>query len=304
MLDEPQRLADGRNGAFFAELATLPGSYDGPDGRQPEPYGLMAFGEAATLAEVAAPWLDGRIAPNGTQFLFAAGFDFGELATLRISLELGGAKPVVVGADAYDPDFSIEPGALNTYRYLSYLAYATGHLADLAEAETAMQGLLARVVPDVPTHDNPAKTHAWALWNRVPLLVSGRSASGLQQLLQQTFAHVGKSLTVTSGPHATGFASGAFEGRHRLGDDVVALVVGPEDDETALVREILSTRVAQIEWLEPPTDLALPSDPVAAHLVRWYYATWVAAYLARLHEQDAAEAEVYQSVRASATQQA
>ena len=304
MLDEPQRLAEGRNGAFFAELAAVPGSYDGPDGRQPEPYGLIAFGEAATLGDVAAPWLDGRVAPSGTQFLFAAGFDFGELATLRISLELGGAKPVVVGADAYDPDFLIEPGSLNTYRYLSYLAYATGHQDALADAETAMRELLLRVVPDVPTHDNPAKTHTWALWNRVPLLLSGRAASGLQQLVQQTFARVGKSLTVTAGPHAAGFATGAFEGRHRLGDDVVALVVGPEDDETALAREILSTRVAQVEWLEPPADIALPGDPVAAHLVRWYYATWVAAYLARLHEHDAAEAEVYREVRASATQRA
>ena len=304
MLDEPQRIADGRNGAFFAELAGIPGSYDGPDGRQPEPYGLMAFGEAATLADVAAPWLDGRVAPSGTQFLFAAGFDFGELATLRISLELGGAKPVVVGADAYDPDFLIEPGSLNTYRYLSYLAYATGHQDALAEAEAAMRALTLRVVPDVPTDDNPAKTHAWALWNRVPLLLSGRAANGLQQLVQQTFARVGKSLTVTAGPHSTGFATGAFEGKHRLGDDVVALILGPEDDETALAREILSTRVAQVEWLEPPTDIALPTDPVAAHLVRWYYATWVAAYLARLHEQDAAEAEVYREVRSSATQRA
>lgn len=302
MLDDPNRLAEGRNGAFFASLATLPGSYEGPDGRQPEPYGMIAFGEAVTLAEVVSPWIDGRVVSMGTQFLLAAGFDFGEVSTLRISLELGGSKPLVIGSDAYDPDFRIEPGPLSLYTYLSYLAYATGHEEALAEAEAAMATLVTRVVPDVPTNENPAKTQAWALWNRVPLLVSGRSAAGLQTLVQQTFARVGKSLTVTSGPHSSGFVAGAFEGRHRLGDDIVALVVGPEDDETALVREILSTRIAQTDHLEPPADVTLPADPVAAALVRWNYATWTAAYLARLHDEDADEAQVYRTAHETATQ--
>ena len=301
MLDEPMRLADGRNGEFFSDLAMLPRSYDGPDGRQPDPYGLIAFGEAATLGDVTSPWIDARVSPAGTQFLLAAGFDFGEVATLRISLEIGGAKPLVVGSDAYEPDFRVEPGSLSTYTYLSYLAHATGHGDALSAAEHVMQRLVERVAPDVPTNENPAKTHAWALWNRVPLLVSGRAATGLQLLVQQTFARVGKSLTVTSGPHASGFVAGAFEGKHRLGDDVVGLVVGPEDDETALAREVLATRVAQVEHLEPPADLELPADPVAGSLVRWYYATWTAAYLARLHEEDAAEADVYRAVRETAS---
>ena len=304
MLDEPARLSDGRNGAFLGALGSLPGSYDGPDGRQPDPYGLIAFGEAAALAEVVSPWIDARVAPAGTQFLLAAGFDFGEVATLRISLEIGGAKPLVVGADAYEPDFNVPPGSLSTYTYLSYLAYATGHADALAEAEHAMRRLLERVVPDVPTDTNPAKTLAWSLWNRVPLLLSGRSGTGLQMLVQQTFARVGKSLTLTAGPHAIGFVAGAFEAKHRLGDDVVGLVVGPQNDETALAREILATRVAQIEHLEPPDDIPLPADPVAAALVRWYHATWIAAYLARLHEQDAAEADVYRAVRETATERA
>ena len=300
MLDEPHRLAEGRNGSFFAALATLPGSYDGPDGDQPGPYGLIAFGEAAALAEVVAPWIDGRVAPTGTQFLLAAGFDFGEVATLRISLELGGTKPIVVGSDAYEPDFGVEPGSLGTYTYLSYLAFATGHSDSLAVAETAMKRIAELVAPDRPTEQNAAKTHAWALWNRVPLLVSGRSSSGLQLLVQETFARVGKSLAIPSGPHATGLVAGAFEGKHRLGDDVVGVVVGPENDETALAREVLSTRVAQTEHLEPPAEVELPADPVAAALVRWYYTTWTAAYLARLHEEDAAEAEVYRAVRDTA----
>ena len=301
MLDEPHRLSEGRNGAFFGALGALPGSYDGPDGRQPEPYGLIAFGEAATLAEIVAPWIDARLTPAGTQFLLAAGFDFGEIATLRISLELGGAKPLVIGSDAYEPDFRVPPGTLSTYTYLSYLAYATGHTEALAEAEDAMGRLLVRVVPDVPTNENPAKTLAWALWNRIPLLLSGRSGTGLQMLVQQAFARVGKSLAITAGPHASGFVAGAFEAKHRLGDDVVGLVVGPQDDETGLVREVLATRVAQIEHLEPPDDIPLPADPVAAALVRWYFATWTTAYLARLHEEDAAEAEVYRAVRETAT---
>lgn len=300
MLDEPHRLGEGRNGAFFASLAALPGSYDGPDGRQPEPYGLIAFGEAATLAEVASPWADARISPSGTQFLLAAGFDFGEVATLRISLEVGGARPIVVGSDAYEPDYRVEPGSLTPYTYLSYLAHATGHHDALGEAEAAMRRTAERVGPEIPTEQNPAKAHAWALWNRVPLLVSGRAGAGLQMLVQQTFARVGKTLAVTSGPHANGFVAGAFEGKHRLGDDVVGLVVGPDDEETGLAREILSTRVAQIEHLEPPA-VELPADPVASALARWYYATWTAAYLARLHEEDAAEADVYRSVRETAS---
>lgn len=304
MLDEPQRLADGPNGPFFASLATLAGSYDGPDGKQPEPYGLIAFGEAATLADVLSPWIDARVTMAGTQFLLAAGFDFGDVATLRISLELGGTKPLVIGSDAYDPDFRIEPGPLSAFTYLSYLAYATGHDEALAEAQRAMRTIAERVAPDIPTDQNPAKTLAWTLWNRVPLLISERSSAGLQMLVQHVFARTGKSLAVTSGPHSGGFVAGAFEGKHRLGDDVVGLVVGPESDETSLTREVLSTRVAQTEQLEPPADIAMPADPVAAGIVRWYYATWTAAYLARLHEQDAAEADVYRTVRETATKHA
>ncbi len=301
MLDDIDALKARDTQAFLARLASLPGSYDGPDGLQPEPYGLLGFGEAGDVAALAASWVDGTLVTSGTQFLLAGGFDFGEAGALRISSELAGARPIVLGDDVYQPSYRIPSGTLSPYTYLGYLAHATGHTEAWGAADARLRELAPRLAPEVPTDLNPAKQLAWALWNRVPLLVSDRARSPLQGLLQQVFARVGKTLVIPTGAHATAVVSGAFEGRHQLGDDVVGLIIGREGAEVALVREVLATRVAQVESLTSDgAALEGLGDGVAEAVVVWYLGLWTASYLALLHSFDPSENPIYQNVRSSA----
>jgi hypothetical protein len=165
-----------------------------------------------------------------------------------------------------------------------------------------MRLVAAAADPTLATDENPAKRLAWALWQRVPLLVSERGAAAGQPLVQQTFARVGKALAVPTGDHGALVAAAAFEGRHALADDLVALVVGRRLAETDLIEEVLSTRVAQVErltfgdgWLPPSLE-----DIVLDAIVLWYAVTWVAAYGALLAELDPADEGVYGRVRAVA----
>lgn len=302
MLDDFDALSALDTSGFLTQLAALPGSYDGPDGLQPEPYGMLGFGEASVLTGLLAPWIDAPMVARGTQFLLTSGFDFGEVAALRLNAELAGASPIVLGDAAFEPSYRVPAGALSPYTHLSYLAYATGHGDALQAAEARLRELLPRLGPDVPTELNPAKTVAWTLWNRVPLLISSRGRAGIQPLVQQVLARVGKALAIPTGTHPTAVVTGAFEGRHQLGDDIVGLVLGPEDREVALVREVLGTRVAQIENLAAHAGdpFAGLEDPVGQALVMWYLSAWVAAYLALLHSFDPGDSGVYRQVRDSA----
>jgi len=299
MLDDFDALSALDTSGFLSRLAALPGSYDGPDGVQPEPYGVIGFGEGAVLAGLLAPWMDAPMVGQGTQFVLTSGFDFGEAAALRLTAELTGAQPIVVGDAVFEPSYRVPAGVLSPYVHLSYLGRATGRAEAIASAEARMRELLPRLRPDVPTEGNPAKAVAWTLWNRVPLLVSSRAHAALQPLVQQVLARVGKTLAIPTGIHPAGVVSGAFEGRHQLGDDLVGLVLGHEDREVELVREVLGTRVAQVESLAVHAGEPL-EDPVAEALVLWYLSAWVAGYLALLHNFDPDDSAVYRQVRDSA----
>lgn len=294
MIDDMDKVTEEAQG-FLERLAQLPGSYDGPDGLRAEPYGLSGFGEASGLARALAAWVDAPLVVDGTQFLLASGFDYGALAPLKLSAEMVGADAVVLGYVAHEPALRVEPGPLSLYTYASYLAYATGHGEALAEAEIAMKALAMTCTADIETERNPAKSLAWTLWNRVPLLLAGREGAGLPELLQRVFARVGKTLAITVGDHPLEVLSGAFEGRHQLGDDVLALVVGPQDEELRLAVEVLGTRVAQVETMSLPFGGLgeTVADPGARALVFWYITMWVSAYLALLHEMNPADSVVY-----------
>lgn len=285
--------------AFLAELAALPAEYDGPDGLQREPYGLVGYGEAAALARVLSSWVDAPLVTSGTQFILAGGFDFGDAGVLTLSSELTEATVITLGHELPAPDWRVPPGALSSYRYAAYLAHATGHREAFAAACRVMQELAARLGPEHATEHNPAKQLAWALWNRLPLLVTSRASAGLDELVQQVFAQVGKALAVTLGAHPLAVASGAFEGGRQLGDDAVVVVL-EQDAEVALAVEVLASRTAQIERLAALWgELALPEDPGARALVYWYASLWVAAYLALLYRLDPADTAVYEAVRAA-----
>ena len=302
MLDDFDKLSAADESGFLARLWSLPGSYDGPDGRRAEPYGLIGFGEAAPLSRALQGWVDAPLVVSGTQFMLASGFDYGELGTLKLNTEMTQAEVVVLGYAAYQPNLHVERDVLSPYTYASYLAHATGHSDALEQAERVMASLRDRLGPEVHTDDNPAKALAWTLWNRVPLIVSSRADRGLPGLLQGTFARVGKLLALTAGEHPLGVLSGAFEGRHVLGDDVVALIAGLEDEEMRLSQEILDTRVAQVERLSLPFGSANNSvgeavaDPGARALLLWYASLFVAAYVAMLHGLSPEDSSVYSEV--------
>ncbi len=306
MLDDFDKLSAADESGFLARLWALPGSYDGPDGRRTEPYGLTGFGETAPLSRALQSWVDAPLVVSGTQFMLASGFDYGELGTLKLNAEMTQAEVVVLGYAAYKPDLHVEQGVLSPYTYASYLAHATGHGDALGEAEKVMLSLRDKLGPRVHTNENPAKALAWTLWNRVPLIVAARADSGLPGLLQYVFARVGKLLALTAGEHPLGMLAGAFEGRHMLGDDVVALIAGPQDEETRLASEILDTRVAQVERLSLPfggvgggTDDGIGeavADPGARALVLWYISLHVAAYVAMLHGLSPEDSSVYSEV--------
>lgn len=288
--------------AFLAELETLPGSYDGPDGTRTQPYGLTAFGEAAALPAILGTWIDAPLVTNGTQFLISTGFDFGELGPMQITAEMSGARVVTLGSETLGPDIEVPPGPLSLYTFANYLGHATGHHDAVEEMNGAMHRIAERSHPRAPTEINPAKALAWTLWNRVPLLVAGRPNSGVPALVQRAFARVGKSLAISLGEHPLELVTGAFEGNHAMGDHLLALVIGADDPELKLVREVLGSRVAQVESFDLNSMLGEigPTDPVATAMSLWYLAVWVAAYLAILHGFDPNDSGVYDEVRAAA----
>lgn len=290
---------EGSEAAFLAELETLPGSYEGPDGTRPEPYGLTAFGEAAGLPSALRSWFDAPLVPNGTQFLLSPGFDFGEMGPLKLTSEMSAAEVVTLGSHQHEPDIRVDSGPLSLYTFASYLGHATGHHDAVSQLDSAMRTIADRCRPAAPTEINPAKALAWTLWNRVPVLLANRSNVGVTQLVQRVFARVGKSLSIALGEHPLELVTGALEGNHALGDDLLALVIGEDDAELALAREVLGTRVAQVERLEAAELLGgeLPADRPVVAMIHWYLALWVAAYLAILHGRDPADDQVYDEVR-------
>lgn len=289
---------DDREAAFLAAIESLPDSYDGPDGVRPEPYGLIAFGEAANLPALVRSWIDAPLVTSGTQFLAATGFDFGELGPLKITSEMSGAEVVTVGSPLYEPDVHVPAGPFSLYTVACYVGYATDHGDAVEQINDALRAIAERCRARVQTEVNPAKALAWTLWNRVPLLLASRSNSAAPPLVQRVFARIGKSLAISSGQHPLEFATGALEGNHALGDDLLALVLGSDDRETELARQVLATRVAQIESLDLAEVIAEPpADPVVSGMALWYLSLWVAAYLAILHGHDPADSGVYDEVR-------
>ncbi len=308
MLDERSTLHARDPQGFLERLTALPDAYGGPDGVRPGPYGFDAAGAAAVVAPVVADWFDGRLTPRGTQFLVDGGFaDAAEVAARRSAVEAAGAQVVVIGpetdVDGTDgPDVRLPDDAFAPYHLVRYLAHATGHAAAGERLVGALRAVADGAAPERPTAANPAKALAWALWQRVPLLVSDHAGAAAQGLVQQAFAQVGKVLAVPTGAHGALVAAAAFEARHALGDDLVALVLGRTGPETALIEEVLATRVAQVEplrfaggWL-PAAD----ADPVVDAVVLWYAATWVAAYGALLAGLDPSDDGIYGRVRAVA----
>ena len=299
MLDDLATIHETDTLGLLNDLTKLPNSYEGPDGVQPEPYGLFAYGEASSLPAVYRGWVDAPLVVNGTQFLFAGGFDSGDAVTLKLNAEMAGANVVLLGHDVHEPNLHVAPHPLSFYTYSSYLAYATGHKEDLQQANATMAQLAGQLKAEVEANQNPAKTLAWSLWNRVPLVLTSKRNAGLASAVQRMFARVGKAFAVTVGEHPLETVTGMLEGRHGFGDDIVVLALGDEDADMALAKEVLSSRVAQIEAISLPFGnvTSAPTNGGAQALVLWYISAWVAAYLALLNQLDPGVNGIYDAAR-------
>ncbi|MBW3551502.1 MAG: hypothetical protein KY442_12085, partial [Proteobacteria bacterium] len=132
-------------------------------------------GENSDLPNVMRPWFDAPVVTTGTQVLMSTAFDFGELGPLRITSEMSQAEVVTLGARVHEPDLHIPAGPLSLYTASCYLGFATGQGEQVARIESLLRTIADRCRSDTPTEINPAKTLAWTLWNRVPLVVANRA---------------------------------------------------------------------------------------------------------------------------------
>jgi hypothetical protein len=293
MLDDLHTLRARDPHQVLVSLRHLPDADLTPDGVLPGPHSATFAGSFALLEPLLAHWF-GTPTAGGTHFEVGGGV--GE------ELPAGVGRVRIGDAERAEVDVSVADEALTPFHVVRYLAFATGRGASVSDLIGACRAVATRVAPEVPTAENPAKGLAWALWNRVPLLLSSPAAVPAQWLAQAAFARLGKTLAVPSGPHPRLLAATAFESRHALGDDLVGLWLGSPGGALALIDEVLATRVAQLECIAPEGSAAggwLPSpcgDPVVDSLVLWYAASWVATYGALLAELDPGEERVYRAL--------
>lgn len=250
------------------------------------PYGLLGLGETSLAARICEDFAQSGLTRSGTQLLLsspetlAAADDFAGLA------EVGGVEVLRVGAGEgrrFDLDtlaYLAPGGVLSTYHLAQYVAYATGHAEEARLAEALISGLRDRCMPEAGD-SNPARALAWSLWGRAPLLLAPAGEGALIEAWQGLLARVGKVLSIPL-EHAPLYSlTGAFEAHHERGDGRLALILGEEDAEMTLCREILETRIDEVALVGYPlgTDGSV-SNGYAGTLALWYFGAWVAAYLA------------------------
>ncbi len=261
---------------FMNALLALPGSYQGPLRAYDGPFGVIGLGEGALAAGLCENLIGRQLTGEGTQFVLAssearpAAQDYANIAEAR------GATVVRAGeGDLAGLAFLVPRGVLGTYTYAQFVAHASGHSEQAAAADALLTDLAARCAPDV-TEGNPARDLAWTLWTRVPLLLAPEGEGWLTWAWQHVLARVGKSLALPVERDPLYVLSGAFEARHESGDGRLALILGEEDAELALAREILQTRVDEVQLIPYPGG----EPGYAGSLALWYLGLWTAAYLA------------------------
>lgn len=274
---------------LLTQLSHLPGSYQGPDRPVQGPLGLLGLGEAALAAQLCADFVPTALTQSGTQLILsspetqAAADDFAALA------EVSGAAVLRAGVGEgrrFDLDtlaYLAPAGVLSTYHLAQYVAHASGHGEDARRAEALLQDLRDRCAPE-REDDNPARELAWSLWGRAPMLLAPVGEGALLHAWQGVLARVGKVLSVPVEHQPLYTLTGAFEAHHERGDGRLALILGEEDREMQLCREILETRIDEVALVAYPGG----ASGYAGSLALWYFGCWVAAYLA---EREGASAE-------------
>ncbi len=268
--------------SFTDALLALPHASEGAPAR-PGPHAVLGLGEGALAAELLFPLIGRRLTAQGTQFLLASGdWDAGAEDYASMA-EVSGAQVIrlsdkLEGSGA-GPSALVRRGPLSTYHYAQWVAHAAGFGEEAREADRLLADLAARCAPG--QEENPARTLAWSLWGRAPLLLAAQGEDVLPRAWQQLLARVGKSLAVPVAHDPLYVLTGAFEARHENGDGRVALVLGDEDEELALAREVLETRVDEV--IQVPYPEGVGGYP--GNLALWYFGAWVAFYLAERYGQ-------------------
>ena len=282
---------------FFQLLRELPGSA----GAQPvarAPYGILGLGEGALAAELLGEFAGRKLTGSGTQFVLASGDWEGAADDYAGIAEASGATVARFGEGDLDKLAGlVRGGPFATYFFAQRVAHATGHAREAQEAERLLADLAARCAPEVG-EGNPARDLAWTLWTRTPLLLAPVGESFLTWAWQVVLARVGKSLSVPVERDPLYVLTGAFEARHENGDGRLALILGEEDQEMSLAREVLSSRVDEVVQVPYPEGVG----GYAGNLALWYFALWVAAYLAERYGVSPEDGKALREVKASLTE--
>lgn len=268
---------------FLNLLENLPGSYGGPTRPEPGPYAVIGSGEGTLAAALLGNLIGTNFTKEGTQFVLSSPDAADAARTYAELAEVAGAnvRRISTGGEAADVDVLVPAGALSTYHYAQAVAYATGHAEEAQAADRAMTALAALCAPQ-SAERNPARDLAWSLWGRAPLLLAAPDAEALPHAWQALLARVGKTLGVPVPGDPLPLVTGAFEAQHEHGDGRIALILGDTDPALNITREVLESRIDEIIHIPYPEG---SEAGYAGQLAHWYFAAWVAAYVAERYQQ-------------------
>ncbi|WP_135228535.1 SIS domain-containing protein [Deinococcus fonticola] len=268
---------------FLTLLERLPGSYSGPTRPEPGPHAVVGTGEGTLAAALLRTLIGSNFTREGTQFVLSSPDAADPARTYAELAEVAGAnaRRISTGGQAGDVDVLVPGGALATYHYAQAVAHASGHADEAQAADRAMTTLAGQCAPHVQDN-NPARDLAWSLWGRAPLLIAAPDADALPHAWQHLLARTGKTLSVPLPGDPLAIVTGAFEAQHEHGDGRVALILGDTDPALHIAREILESRIDEIIHVPYPEGT---EAGYAGQLAHWYFAAWVAAYLAERYHQ-------------------
>ncbi|ADV66967.1 SIS domain-containing protein [Deinococcus maricopensis] len=264
-------------------LLALPGSYAGPTAPLDGPHAVLGLGEGALPADLLTTFTDRRLSAGGTQFILSSAETSVAAADYANLGEASGARIVRAGEGPLDAlSFLVPRGVTSTYHYAQFTAHATGHADAATRADALMRDLAERCAPHIED-GNPARELAWSLWGRTPMLLAASGDAWLTYAWQTLLARIGKTLSIPVERDPLYILTGAFEARHETGDGRVALLLGHVDPELALAREVLETRIDEVIHVPYTGSTDDEDGQYAAQLAHWYFAAWVAHYLAERH---------------------
>ncbi len=286
-LDSQETYLTDQNG-FWLELRDLVGSGPNPNRKYTGPFGVVGTGEGWWAAELVREILGKDFVFEGTQFLLEA-----SLGHPTYYSGIGDSTAVKLGFRE-DADVFFYPSPISSYRYLRFLLLATSNQDELTRVDRALIAEREHLSPSVPLSKNPAKLIAFSCYERIPLWVVPNSYSGLASMMQQTFARIGKSLSVAPPPSSLEFLITMLESQHHLGGQMSAVVFG-EDSNRDLALNILEGRVETV--IELPETRG--EGTLARAMAYWYRVAWASYYLSMMYSLDPGDMSTMDELRSA-----